>query len=151
MKKLVLFMGVIITAISSLSAQLVIDAEMFKANPNAFMGKTVTIKNVVLKSTEVNQKPSGPVGVVSSQPSGPSVNGGAPVGVAGPSSGKSQTAHCNPIPNFTLTKWTLGPNNEICVQADARTLPMLPVSGSVCKDITFRVTPTMYMLTRCSK
>ena len=82
-----------------------------------------------------------------------STGAGAPVGVAGPSSGKSQSAHCNPVPNMTLTKWTLGPNNDLCVQVDARIKPMVDQCqvGSIVKSISFRVTPTMYVATRIEK
>jgi len=146
MKKLILFMGVIITAISSLSAQMVVDAEMFKSNPTQFMGKVVTIKNVVYKGSP--STPDGPQGgVVSGTPSGVSKPA---VGLAGPTSGPAKSVHCNPQPNLTLTKWTLGPNNDICVQVDGRMKPAVDMCqvGKVCKGISFRVTPTMYMVTR---
>ena len=146
MKKIMLLMGVIITAISSLSAQMVVDAEMFKSNPTQFMGKVVTIKNVVYKGSPTT--PDGiQGGVVSSTPSGVSKPS---VGLAGPTSGPAKSAHCNPQPNLTLTKWTLGPNNDICVQVDARMKPAVDMCqvGKVCKGISFRVTPTMYMVTR---
>ena len=139
-------MGVIITAISSLSAQMVVDAEMFKSNPTQFMGKVVTIKNVTYKGSQLT--PDGPKGgVVSSAPSGVSKPA---VGLAGPVTGPVKSTHCNPQPNLTLTKWNLGPNNDICVQVDARMKPAVDMCqvGKVCKGISFRVTPTMYMATR---
>lgn len=140
-------MGVIITAISSLSAQMIVDAEMFKSNPTQFMGKVVTIKNVVYKGSQMT--PDGPKGgVVSSTPSSTVTK--PAVGLAGPTSGPAKSAHCNPQPNLTLTKWTLGPNNDICVQVDARMKPAVDMCqvGKVSKSISFRVTPTMYMVTR---
>ncbi len=146
MKKLILFMGVIITAISSLSAQMIVDAEMFKSNPTQFMGKVVTIKNVVYKGSPTT--PDGVNGgVVSSTPSGVSKPS---VGLAGPVAGPAKSAHCNPQPNLTLTKWNLGPNNDICIQVDAKMKPAVDMCqvGKVCKGISFRVTPTMYMVTR---
>lgn len=147
MKKIMLILGFVITAISNLSAQVVVDAEMFKANPNSFMGKVVTIKNVTLKEANCHQ-PNGPVGVVN-LPSN-SVGTGAPVGVAGPSSGKSQTMYCNPQPKMTLTKWSFGPNNTNCLQVDEKLKPILNgiEVGKVVKSVSFRVTPTMYLVTR---
>ena len=148
MKKLSLFIGVLMSVISSLSAQIVVDAEMFKSNPSNFMGKVVTIKNVTFKSVVTN--PGSPSGVVSSPSGNIGAPSPAPVGVAGPSSGKSQSMYCNPQPNMTLTKWSLGPENDVCVQVDARVKPTLDMImvGKVAKSITFRVTPTMYMATR---
>jgi len=147
MKKLVLFAGVLLGVVFSASAQLIVDAEMFKANPNGFMGKTVTIKNVALKESG-SQSPGVVGGSVTVPTTGVSV--GAPVGIAGPSSGKSSTVYCNPQPNLTLSKWNLGPKNDICVQIDSRMKPMLDacVPGKVVKSITFRVTPTMYLATK---
>lgn len=153
MKKLLFILALLTTAVGSLSAQLVVDAEMFKSNPTQFMGKVVTIKNVVYKGSSMT--PGSPKGGVVSAPSGTTDAGAppAPVGVAGPSSGKSQSAHCNPVPNFTLTKWTLGPNNDLCVQVDARIKPMVDMCqvGGVVKSISFRCTPTMYVATRIEK
>jgi hypothetical protein len=149
MKKISTILGMFFIAITSLSAQLVIDAEMFKANPNSFMGKTVTIKNVVFKN--VSQTVGSPTTGVVSVPSGNvGTQSGAPVGIAGPSSGKSAQVYCNPQPKFTLTKWVLGPNNELCVQVDGKMQPVLGMlePGKVVKSITFRVTPTMYLATR---
>jgi len=146
MKKLILFMGVIITAISSLSAQMVVDAEMFKANPTQFMGKVVTIKNVVYKGS-----PSSPDATTGGVVSGtPSATSKPAVGLAGPSAGPAKSAYCNPQPNLTLTKWTLGPNNDICLQVDAKMKPAVDMCqvGKVCKGVSFRVTPTMYLVTR---
>jgi hypothetical protein len=144
MKKISLLLGMFFIAITSLSAQLVVDAEMFKSNPNNFMGKVVTIKNVSLISSNChNPKISG---VVNAPISSTSVGGTspAPVGVAG------KNSYCNPQPNLTLTKWSLGPQNELCVQIDNRLQPMLNTCqpGKNVKSITFRVTPTMYLATR---
>ena len=151
MKKFILSVVAVLGLVGASNAQVVVDAEMFKANPTAFMGKVVTIKNVVLKSASCHTPGSPKGGVVSSPASSTGV--GAPVGVAGPSSGKSQSAHCNPVPNMTLTKWTLGPNNDLCVQVDARIKPMVDQCqvGSVVKSISFRCTPTMYVATRIEK
>ena len=147
MKKLVLFAGVLLGVVFSASAQLVVDAEMFKANPNGFMGKTVTIKNVTLKESG-----SQTLGVVGGSVTVPisGASSSAPVGVAGPSSGKSSTIYCNPQPNFTLSKWNLGPKNDLCVQVDSKMKPMLDacMPGKLVKSLTFRVTPTMYIATR---
>ena len=126
---------------------MIVDAEMFKSNPSQFMGKVVTIKNVVYKGSQMT--PDGPQGgVVSSTPSSTVTK--PAVGLAGPTSGPAKSAHCNPQPNLTLTKWTLGPNNDICVQVDARMKPAVDMCqvGKVCKGISFRVTPTMYVVTR---
>ena len=151
MKKLSLFIGVLMSVISSLSAQIVVDAEMFKSNPSNFMGKVVTIKNVVYKGSAMN--PGAPSGVVSSPSGNVNTPSPAPVGVAGPSSGKSQSMYCNPQPNMTLSKWVLGPNNDLCVQTDARIKPMVDMCqvGSVVKSISFRCTPNMYVATRIEK
>ena len=153
MKKITLIAVVLFLA-KAVSAQMVVDAEMFKANPNQFMGKVVTIKNVVYKGSSMT--PGSPQGGVVSAPSGSAgagAPGAAPTGVVGPSSGKSQSVYCNPAPNFTLTKWTLGPNNNICVQVDARIKPMVDMCqvGGVVKSISFRCTPNMYVATRVEK
>lgn len=149
MKKLVLFAGVLLGVVFSASAQLVVDAEMFKANPNSFMGKTVTIKSVTLKESG-SQNPGPVSGVVGAPSSGVSSSAPAPVGIAGPSSGKSSAIYCNPQTNFTLSKWNIGPKNDLCVQVDARMKPALDacMPGKVVKSLTFRVTPTMYVATR---
>jgi len=152
MKKLA-FLFVVLFAANFVNAQIVVDAEMFKANPNMFMGKVITIKNVVYKGS--SKTPGSPVGGVVSAPSGTTgVSGGAaPTGVAGPSSGKSQSVYCNPVPNFTLTKWSLGPNNDFCMHVDARIKPMVDMCpvGGVVTSISFRCTPTMYVATRVEK
>ena len=146
MKKLILLFGVFITAIGSAFSQgIIVDAEMFKSNPNAFMGKVVTIKNVTLTSSschspKVSTTSSSVILNPSSQQSNPT-----PVGVVG------KNTCCNPVPNLTLTKWSFGPNNEQCIQADARFLPLLPAQGSVAKELSFRITPSMYLLTRVVK
>ena len=152
MKKLLFIMAFLTIAVKSLSAQMVVDAEMFKSNPNQFMGKVVSIKNVVYKGSSITPgSPQG--GSVSSDGGSTGISSGAPAGVAGPSSGKSASAYCNPAPNFTLTKWTLGPNNDICVQVDARIKPMVDMcqAGGAVKLISFRVTPNMYVATRVEK
>ena len=149
MKKLLFILALLTTAVGSLSAQLVVDAEMFKSNPTQFMGKVVTIKNVVYKGSSMT--PGSPKGGVVSSPSGSTDAGSpAPVGIAGPNSGKSQSTHCNPAPNFTLTKWTLGPNNDLCVQVDARVKPALDRCqvGKSATSISFRCTPIQYVATR---
>ncbi len=135
MKKL-LFFALLVFGTKLISAQMIVDAEMFRANPNQFMGKVVTIRNVVFKGRSMT--PGSP---------------GAPTGVAGPTSGKSQSVYCNPAPNFTLTRWTLGPNNDICLQVDARIRPMVDMCqvGGAVKSISFRVTPNMYVATRVEK
>ena len=150
MKKFILSVVALLGLVFTTNAQMIVDAEMFKANPNQFMGKVVTIKNVVYKGSSMT--PGSPQGGAVSSPSG-STGAGAPVGVAGPSSGKSQSAYCNPNPQFTLTKWTLGPNNDLCVQVDARIKPMVDMCqvGGVVKSISFRCTPTMYVATRVEK
>ncbi len=152
MKKITLIAVVLFLA-KAVSAQMVVDAEMFKANPNQFMGKVVTIKNVVYKGSSMT--PGSPQGGVVSSPSGSAGASGAaaPTGVAGPSSGKSQSVYCNPAPNFTLTKWNLGPNNDLCMQVDARIKPMVDMCqvGGVVKSISFRCTPNMYVATRVEK
>lgn len=134
MKKL-LFLFLIALSTKSLSAQMIVDAEMFKANPNQFMGKVVTIKNVIFKGSRI----------------APGSNGAA--AVARPSKGKSQSVHCNPAPNFTLTHWTLGPNNDLCLQVEAKVKPMVDMCqvGGVVKSISFRCTPNMYVATRVEK
>ena len=151
MKKFFAIAALVFGVVSSSNAQMVVDAEQFKANPNQFMGKVVTIKNVVYNGSSIT--PGSPTGGTVSSPSGTASSTSTPTGVAGPSSGKSQTAHCNPAPNFTLTKWTLGPNNSLCVQVDARIKPMVDMCqvGGVVKSISFRVTPNMYVATRVEK
>lgn len=152
MKKIIL-LAVVFFGVKSVSAQMIVDAEMFKANPTQFMGKVVVIKNPVFKGSSMT--PGSPQGGAVSSPSGSAgaTDGGAPTGVAGPSSGKSASVYCNPAPNFTLTKWTLGPNNDICVQVDAKLKPMVDMCqvGSVVKSISFRVTPSTYVATRIEK
>ena len=152
MKKFAL-LAIVLFAAKAVSAQMVVDAEMFKANPNQFMGKVVTIQNVVFKGSSMT--PGSPQGGVVSSPSGSAgaTGGAAPTGVAGPSSGKSQSVYCNPAPNFTLTKWTLGPNNDLCMQVDAKIKPMVDMCqvGSAVKSISFRCTPNMYVATRVEK
>lgn len=150
MKKFILSVVALLGLVFTTNAQMIVDAEMFKANPNQFMGKVVTIKNVVYKGSSIT--PGSPQGGVVSSPSG-STGVSAPVGVAGPSNGKVQSAHCNPNPQFTLTKWILGPNNDLCVQVDARVKPMVDMCqvGSAVKSISFRCTPTMYVATRVEK
>ena len=146
MKKLILLFGVFISAISSVFSQgIVIDAEMFKSNPNVFMGKVVTIKNVTLVSSSCHTpKPTTSNSVVIVSPNSQSTST-QPIGIIG------KDAHCNPTPNLTLTKWSFGPNNEHCIQSDSRFLPLLPKQGSVAKELSFRVTPSMYLLTRVVK
>ena len=146
MKKFILSVVALLGLVFTTNAQMVVDAEMFKANPTAFMGKVVTIKNVTLTSSNCHTpKVSGVVtapvgGAGAGSPTSP-----APVGVAG------KNAYCNPAPNLTLTKWSFGPNNSQCLQADARVLPMLPAAGAVAKEVSFRVTPTMFLITRVVK
>ena len=153
MKKFILSVVALLGLVFTTNAQMIVDAEMFKANPNQFMGKVVTIKNVVYKGSSMT--PGSPQGGAVSSPSGSAGAGAsaAPTGVAGPSSGKSQSVHCNPAPNFTLTKWTLGPNNDLCMQVDARVKPMVDMCqvGGVVKSISFRCTPNMYVATRVEK
>ena len=145
MKKYILSAVAVLGLVFSANAQMIVDGEMFNANPNQFMGKTVTIKNVTLKSVG-NEAPkvSGSV----SAPSGSASS--APVGVAGPTAGPAKSAHCNPQPNLTLTKWNITPTATICVQTDAKVKPALDrcVAGKLVKSITFRVTPAMYVATR---
>ena len=152
MKKFTL-LAIVLFAAKAVSAQMIVDAEMFKANPNQFMGKVVTIQNVVFKGSSMT--PGSPQGGVVSSPSGSAgaSGAGAPTGVAGPSSGKSASVYCNPAPNFTLTKWTLGPNNDLCMQVEAKIKPMVDQCqvGSVVKSISFRCTPNMYVATRVEK
>lgn len=150
MKKFILSVVALLGLVFTTNAQMVVDAEMFKANPTAFTGKVVTIQNVVYKGSSMT--PGSPQGGVVSSPSKPA-GAGAPVGVAGPSAGPAKSAYCNPAPNFTLTKWTLGPNNDLCVQVDARIKPMVDMCqvGSTVKSISFRCTPTMYVATRVEK
>ena len=147
MKKFILSVVALLGLVFTTNAQLVVDAEMFKSNPTTFMGKTITIKNVTYKETN-NSAPTVAGATVSAPTNG--VSTGAPVGIAGPSAGPAKSAYCNPQPNLNLTKWVLGPNNTICVQTDAKTKPALDriPAGSVAKSITFRVTPTMYLMTR---
>ncbi len=142
------------------SAQIVVDAEMFKANPNMFMGKTITIKDVkyINKVTTPGAPASGTVAApVSGTPANtatPTATGvmGAP-SVPTPGARTSSTSiYCNPMPNNTLTKWELGINNPVCIQVQAKDLIMLPVAErQQVKEVTFRVTPTMYLMTRCVK
>jgi len=145
MKKFILSAVALLGLVFSANAQMIVDGEMFNANPNQFMGKTVTIKNVTLKEANCHiPKVSGSV----SAPSGSASS--APVGVAGPTAGPAKSAHCNPQPNLTLTKWNITPTATICVQTDAKVKPALDrcVAGKLVKSITFRVTPTMYIATR---
>jgi len=146
MKKFIISAVALLGLVFSASAQMIVDAEMFNANPNGFMGKTVTIKNVTLK--ESNCHTPSPGGVVSGPAT--SAGAGAPVGVAGPSAGPAKSALCNPMPNYILTKWAITPTRTICIQTDAKTKPMLDrvQTGAVAKSITFRVTPSMYLMTR---
>lgn len=149
MKKLLFILALLTTAVGSLSAQLVVDAEMFKSNPSQFMGKTVTIKNATYKGMPTN--PSGPQGgVVNPTQGSAGVSAPSPVGIAGPSIGKSASIYCNPDPKLTLTKWNLGPNNDLCVQVNDQVKPVILgiQTGKVVKSISFRVTPTMYLATR---
>ncbi len=152
MKKFTL-LAIVLFAAKAVSAQMIVDAEMFKANPNQFMGKVVTIKNVTYKGSSMT--PGSPQGGVVSSPAGSAGAGApaAPTGVAGPSSGKSASVYCNPAPNFTLTKWTLGPNNDLCMQVNAQVKPMVDQCqvGAVVKSISFRCTPNMYVATRVEK
>jgi hypothetical protein len=149
MKKFILSAAAIFGVVFSAQAQLIVDAEMFKSNPNQFLGKTVTIKNVTLKEASCH-KPGPVAGAVSAPAGSAGVGSPAPVGIAGPNSGKSASIYCSPQPNMTLTKWSIGPNNDLCVQIDARMKPALDAipTGKVAKSITFRVTPTMYTATR---
>ena len=140
-----MMVALVLGLVSATNAQLIVDAEQFKANPSAFMGKTVTIKNATLKEANCHTpKVSGTV----TTPSGTAAS--APVGVAGPTVGPAKSAYCNPLPNHTLTRWVLGPNNTVCVQVDAKVKPALDrvQAGAVVKSVTFRVTPTMYLATR---
>ena len=149
MKKLFFILAFLTIAVKSLTAQMVVDAEMFKSNPSQFMGKVVTIKNVVYKGSSITPgSPNG--GVVSPDGKSAGSSSGAPVGVAGPSSGKSASAYCNPDPKLTLTKWTLGPNNDLCLQVNDQVKPAILsiTTGRAVKSISFRVTPTMYLATR---
>lgn len=153
MKKFILSVVALLGLVFTTNAQMIVDAEMFKSNPTQFMGKVVTIKNVTLKSANCHDPGSPKGGVVSSSSGSAGAGAPAPVGIAGPSSSKSQSSHCNPVPNMTLTKWTLGPNNDLCVQVDARIKPMVDQCqvGGVCKSISFRCTPNMYIATRIEK
>lgn len=152
MKKFILSVVALLGLVFTTNAQMVVDAEMFKANPTAFMGKVVTIQNVVFKGSSMTPgSPQG--GVVSGEATSTSAPSKPATGLAGPSAGPAKSAYCNPAPNFTLTKWTLGPNNDLCVQVDARIKPMVDmcqVGGSV-KSISFRCTPNMYVATRVEK
>ena len=155
MKKITLIAVVLFLA-KSVSAQMVVDAEMFKANPNQFMGKVVTIQNVVYKGASTTAG-GAQGGVVSGNPSS-GAGAGAPskpaTGLAGGTGGgPAKDLYCNPAPNFTLTKWTLGPNNNLCMQVDARIKPMVDMCqvGGAVKSISFRCTPNMYVATRVEK
>ena len=150
MKKFTLIAVVLFFA-KALSAQMVVDAEMFKNNPSMFMGKVITINNVIYKSK--SSAPGAPAGgVVTPPPAKPSTPG-APAGGVGPGPGSPKSVYCNPAPGFTLTTWTLGPNNDLCLQVDSKVMPMVdqcPV-GSTVKSITFRCTPNMFVAVRVTK
>ncbi len=153
MKKLA-FLFVVLFAVNIVNAQIVVDAEMFKANPNMFMGKTITIKNPKFINKVTN--PGTIAGTVGT-PAAAGVNPTAATGVVPTSSGVSAPApkssnsiYCNPMPNHTLTKWELGVNNTVCIQVQAKDVVMLPPQErQIIKEVTFRVTPTMYLMTRC--
>jgi hypothetical protein len=154
MKKLA-FLFVVLFAANLVNAQIVVDAEMFKANPNMFMGKTITIKNPKFINKVTN--PGAATGAVSAPSAGVGVNAPAATGViptaggaAAPAPKTSTSIYCNPLPNHTLTKWELGINNSVCIQVQAKDVVMLPVQErQIIKEVTFRVTPTMYLMTRC--
>lgn len=157
MKKIVL-LGLVLMGVKIASAQIVVDAEMFKANPNMFMGKTITIKNP--KYINKVTTPGSPTsGAVTAPVSGTPANATTPTptGVIGapsvPTAGvrtSSNSIYCNPLPNHTTTKWELGVNNPVCIQVQAKDLVMLPGQDRmIIKEVTFRVTPTMYLMTRC--
>ncbi len=156
MKKISL-LAVILFAAKSLSAQsaVVVSAEAFKANPKQYIGKIVTIQNVKLVS---NTPPTSSVGGPN-MPPGKLLNTNTPGGTGRPSSGGTPTtvvsgnAFCNEIPNFSLTKWSLGPNNEICVQVSSQVKPQLDKIqvGEVAKSITFRCNESVYNATKVEK
>jgi hypothetical protein len=154
MKKLAFLFVVLLTA-NLVNAQIVVDAEMFKANPNMFMGKTITIKNPKFINKVTN--PGAATGAVSAPSAGVGVNSPAATGVVPASGGvptpspkTSTSIYCNPMPNHTLTRWELGINNPVCIQVQAKDLVMLPAQErQIIKEVTFRVTPTMYLMTRC--
>ncbi len=159
MKKIVL-LGLILMGVKIASAQIVVDAEMFKANPNMFMGKTITIKNVMFinKVTTPVASASGAVAApVSGTPASANPNAatgviGAPPVAPAPGARNQTSIYCNPLPNNTLTKWKLSENNNICIQVQAKDVVMLPVQErQQMQEVTFRVTPTMYLMTRCIK
>ncbi len=68
MKKFILSVVALLGLVFTTNAQMIVDAEMFKANPNQFMGKVVTIKNVVYKGSSMT--PGSPQGGAVSSPSG---------------------------------------------------------------------------------
>ena len=147
MKKITLIAVVLFLA-KAVSAQMVVDAEMFKNNPSQFAGKVITIQNVTFKGNTAN--PGGaPGGAPVGGPSAP----GAPAGGVGPGGSKGQSVFCNPATGFTVTKWNLGPNNDVCLQADGKVMPMIDQLqvGSIVKSITFRCTPDMYVATKITK
>ena len=148
MKKITLIAIVLFFA-KAISAQMIVDAEMFKNNPGMFMGKVITINNVIYKGNTAN--PGAPAGGVVTPPPAKPTTPGAPAGGVG--AGAPKSVYCNPAPGFTLTKWNLGPNNDLCLQADTKVMPMIdqcPV-GSTVKSITFRCTPNMFVAVRVTK
>ena len=147
MKKLILFLVLLAGVAEGIKAQIVVSGEMFSSNPSMFMGKVVVIKNPIFKS-KVSQ-PAGTTPAVVGAVSPSSVSpASAPAGV--PLGPKAASSCCNPRPNMELTKWEIAPGKFICVQVEQRFLPMLPPASQPCKEISFRVTPDMYVLTRCS-
>jgi hypothetical protein len=143
MKKITLI-AIVLFLTKAVSAQMVVDAVMFKNDPSQFAGKTITIQNVTFKSNSSN-----PGGAPAGGPSAP----GAPAGGVAPGAGKGQSVFCNQASGYTVTKWNLGPNNDVCLQVDSKTMPMinqLPV-GSTVTSITFRCTPDMYVVTKVTK
>ena len=154
MKKLAFLFVVLFTA-NLVNAQIVVDGEMFKANPNMFMGKTITIKSPKFINKATN--PGAVAGAVGAPSSGVGVNAPAATGivptsggVAGPAPKASASIYCNPLPNHTLTRWELGVNNTVCLQVQDNYVVMLPAQErQVIREVTFRVTPTMYLMTRC--
>ena len=155
---LIIFSGNILSAQSSV----VVTAEAFKANPTQYVGKIVTIQNVKLIS---NKPPTSTVGGPNIPP-GKVLNTNTTGGTSRPSSTTSSggttnassldingNAFCNEVPNFSLTKWSLGPNNEICVQVSSTVKPQLDqvAVGATVKSLTFRCNETVYSATKIEK
>lgn len=163
MKKTIILSLVTFTVkILSAQSSVVVTAEAFKSNPKQYVGKIVTIQNVKLIS---NRPPSSTMGG-NNMPLGKLLNLNTPSGTVAPGSpapnglpsrGSSSNiigdAFCNDIPNFSLSKWSLGPNNEICVQVGNVVKPQLDQLqvGEVVKSITFRCNENVYNATKIEK